>query len=43
MTFIDFITDPSTIEAARSTAWCGLAIVLLSATALALACWRRSV
>ena len=41
MTFIDFISDPSTLEAAKSTAWCGLAIVLVSAAAMAMAaCWR---
>lgn len=42
MSFIDFITDPSTIEAAKSTAWCGLSVILLSASAMGLAfCWRR--
>lgn len=42
MAFIDFLTDPSTIEAARSTAWCGLSIILLSASAMGLAfCWSR--
>lgn len=42
MTFIDFITDPATIEAAQSTAWCFSAVILVSASAMGLAfCWRR--
>lgn len=42
MSFIDFLTDPSTIEAAKSTAWLCLATVLVAASAMGLAaCWRR--
>lgn len=42
MSFVDFITDPATLAAAKSTAWSCVASILLSAAAMALTlCWRR--